>query len=110
MTETTDELCHECRRSLADVEAEFRGRPYRMLLIGLGGPTQINHHDRRPGECQRVLARQQFQSSGLVENRTVVVEGDWPNSNSPSAGGPQGVQGALTAPTGLKLADMKEHL
>ena len=91
------------RRSLADVEAESRGQPYRMLLIGPGEPTQMCCHDRLPVECQRVLVKQQFHSNGLVENRTASAEGDQPKLNSPSAS--KQVRGNMNLYSAIKIED-----
>jgi len=81
-----------------------------MLLIGPGGPLQLNYHGRPPAKRQTTLARQQFQSNDPGENRTVAAVKDQRTLNSPSASEPRGVWVASTAPTGLKSVVMNKRL
>jgi len=67
--------------------------------------VQLNYHGRPPAGCQTILARQQFQSNDLVENRTVAAVEDQRTLNNPSAGEQRVVRVASTAPTGSKSAD-----
>ena len=41
------------------------------------GPVLQNLHDRRPGECQKVQTKQQFQWSSTDGNQTEPSEVDW---------------------------------
>jgi len=81
-----------------------------MQLIGPGGPVQLNYHGRPLAGCQTILARQQFQSNDLVENRTVAAVEDQRTLNNLAAGEQRGVWVASTAPTGSKSVDTDKRL
>jgi len=70
----------------------------------------LNYHGRLPAGCQTILARQQFQSNDLVQNRTVAVVEDQRTLNNPSAGEQRCILVASTAPTGSKSVDTNKRL
>jgi len=58
-----------------------------MLLMGSGGPAQLNYLGRPPAGYQTILARQQIKSNFLFEIRTAAVVVDQLTLNGPSGGG-----------------------